>query len=63
MMFQSLFQLPSLPAPVGLPYQVAPAGDQSELDCIFETLKSLGWKQWQEFTKKKARIMGRRNGL
>jgi hypothetical protein len=48
---------------VGLPYQVAPAGDQSELDCIFETLKSLGWKQWQEFTKKKARIMGRRNGF
>lgn len=28
--------LPSLPSPWGSPYQVAPAGDQSELNCAVD---------------------------
>ena len=56
--------LPSLPAPVGLPYQVAPAGDQLVLDWSLETLSSLGLKAEVGFSKreKRTRRVKRENG-
>jgi hypothetical protein len=51
--------LPSLPAPVALPYHVAPAGDQPELDgtLVFETLRSLGLKQELGLIRRETRDM------
>lgn len=53
----SFSALPSLPAPVELPYHVAPAGNQPEVDWIFETLRSLGLKQELGLIKREKRAM------
>lgn len=49
--------LPSLPAPLGLPYQLTWAGDQSESDWSFDTLsaRSLELKQEQKFVRRENR--------